>query len=368
MAEDLYHSWAAVASAKGRTKGINATIWGTLQIHTVTSSSTVNIAQRTPPFIFDKSADSQWRLVEDWREQLAEVIETVDAIKQGPKPAGEPIRRYDFVTFHQSFSYEDFIEGLTPVPDEDTGALRYQVKKGVFLRLCDRARADPGHAYAMVIDEINRGNVSKIFGELITLIETDKRAGMDSAVSSTLPYSGQAFSVPPNLHLIGSMNTADRSLAGLDIALRRRFEFIEVPPQPDLLNGLVIEGVDLCAMLSAMNQRIAVLLDADHRLGHGYFMSLNPGDGLRSLATVFRRQIVPLLQEYFFDDWQRIAWVLNDHRKTDPHRFVVKADLGASALFGSDEEVPVDAKQWCLNEPAFALAESYRGIIGVGQG
>lgn len=353
----------AVAAAKGRIKGVRETIWGTLQHHTGMESQTVNIAQRLPPFVFDKLPDSRWKLVDDSHERLAEVIETVDAIKQGPKPAGDSVRRYDFVTFHQSFSYEDFIEGLTPVVDDDTWAIRYQVKKGAFLRLCERARSDPAHAYAMVIDEINRGNVSKVFGELIALIETDKRSGMANALSSTLPYSGEAFSVPSNVHLIGSMNTADRSLAGLDIALRRRFEFVEMPPNSDEIKGKTIAGIDLAAMLDDMNARISVLLDPDHRLGHAYFINLDSSNEIDGLAAIFRRQILPLLQEYFFDDWQRIAWVLNDHRKPADFCFVEKYDLGMSALFGSNAEVPVDAKLWRINEKAFHRPQSYLGIL-----
>lgn len=356
----------AVASAKRRIRGVNATLWGTLQHHTVIESTTVNIALRMAPAIFDKSADSRWQLVGPWQEHLAEAVAAVEAIRQGPKPADAPVKRYEFVTFHQSFSYEDFMEGLTPVVDEDTGGIRYQVRKGVFLRLCERARLDPQHPYAMVIDEINRGNVSKVFGELIALIEIDKRAGCENALTVTLPYSGEAFSVPANVHLIGSMNTADRSLAGLDIALRRRFEFLEVAPKPELLRGRRAAGVDLSELLEVINKRIAMLLDNDHRLGHAYFMRLPDNAGLDDLEALFRKQILPLLQEYFFEDWQRIAWVLNDHRKDKDFRFVVKLENEAQRLFGSEADVPVDAKLWRLDEKAFGRIESYRGIVGAG--
>jgi len=169
--------------------------------------------------------------------------------------------------------------------------------------------------YVLIIDEINRGNVSRIFGELITLIEESKREGADEALSVKLPYSKKPFSVPKNVYLIGTMNTADRSLAGLDIALRRRFVFREMPPQPELLDGVMVEGVNIRRLLEVMNERIEALLDRDHCLGHAYFMPLKTDRSLARLELIFRNQILPLLQEYFFEDWQRIAWVLNDHRK-----------------------------------------------------
>ncbi|MBA3486838.1 MAG: AAA family ATPase, partial [Lysobacter sp.] len=172
--------------------------------------------------------------------------------------------------------------------------------------------------HVLIIDEINRGNVSRIFGELITLIEASKRAGADEQLEVVLPYSKKSFAVPANVYLIGTMNTADRSLMGLDIALRRRFEFVEMPARPGLLAGVVVDGIDIEAMLTVMNQRIEVLLDRDHHLGHAYFMPLKSDRTLARLAQIFRSQILPLLQEYFFEDWERIRWVLNDqHKGTD---------------------------------------------------
>ena len=215
----------------------------------------------------------------------------------------------------------------------------------------------------LIIDEINRGNVSRVFGELITLIEASKRDGAAEALEVVLPYSKERFSVPGNVHLIGTMNTADRSLSGLDIALRRRFSFVEMPPEPGKLAGVRVAGVDVAALLEIMNRRIEVLLDKDHQLGHAYFMELRNGDTLLGLAKVFQGQILPLLQEYFFEDWQRIAWVLNDHRKAIGHRFVVPPPHTVEALFGHAAEVPTDTKLWRLDPDAFGKAESYQGII-----
>jgi 5-methylcytosine-specific restriction protein B len=218
--------------------------------------------------------------------------------------------------------------------------------------------------YLLIIDEINRGNISRIFGELITLIEPSKRAGAPEALNIYLPYSKKSFSVPRNLYLVGTMNTADRSLASMDIALRRRFVFRDMPPVPELLSGIEpIEGVAPEALLRAINLRIEALLDRDHCLGHAYFMPLKGDPSLQRLAAIFREQIIPLLQEYFFDDWQRIQWVLNDHRKANKaHRFLVSSAADVSSLFGS--EAGVSARPiWSINPEAFGTPESYSGIV-----
>lgn len=219
--------------------------------------------------------------------------------------------------------------------------------------------------HVLIIDEINRGNISRIFGELITLIEPSKRAGKDEALEVTLPYSKKPFSVPSNLYLIGTMNTADRSLAGLDIALRRRFTFKEMPPRPELLDGVTIDGVDLGELLRAMNARIEVLLDADHCLGHAYFMPLKENKTLDKLAFIFRQQVLPLLQEYFFEDWQRIAWVLNDQRKPSNLAFVQEPSADLASLFGNETKGNLQDRRWRINEEAFSNIESYRRILGV---
>lgn len=234
------------------------------------------------------------------------------------------------------------------------------------------SEAEPSSdARVLIIDEINRGNVSRIFGELITLIEPSKRAGAAEALSTTLPYSKQPFSVPDNLYLIGTMNTADRSLAGLDIALRRRFVFEEMAPNPSLLNGVVVETdgvrVDVARLLAVMNERIELLLDRDHCLGHAYFMPLkgNSTPTLAQLGTVFKTQILPLLQEYFFEDWERIVWVLNDHRKGKADQFLQAPQVDVAALFGDQVKVGSHRQRWTLNEAAFARIGAYAGIIEV---
>ena len=219
------------------------------------------------------------------------------------------------------------------------------------------------NARVLIIDEINRGNISRIFGELITLIEPSKRAGADEALSVVLPYSKSQFSVPSNLYLIGTMNTADRSLAGLDIALRRRFTFHEMPPRPELLDSVSVDGVNIGQLLRIMNQRIEALLDRDHCLGHAYFMPLINDCSLELLESIFRNQVLPLLQEYFFEDWQHIHWVLNDHRKAPQYCFLSQATRIADSLFGAEVALPAHNFPWSVNEEAFERLEAYLGII-----
>lgn len=227
-----------------------------------------------------------------------------------------------------------------------------------------RPMVGPKLPYVLIIDEINRGNISRIFGELITLIEPSKRAGASEALEAVLPYSKRHFSVPDNVYLIGTMNTADRSLAGLDIALRRRFVFREMPPRPELLDAVEVQGLNIGKLLRVMNQRIEVLLDRDHCLGHAYFMSLKSGDSLQQLEVIFRNQILPLLQEYFFEDWQRIQWVLNDHRKPAADRFVEQGKQDVDALFGNIS-VPAQGGVWRINDAAFQRVSAYEGVIAV---
>lgn len=210
----------------------------------------------------------------------------------------------------------------------------------------------------MVIDEINRGNTSRIFGELITLIEESKRAGRPEALEVTLPYSQDKFSIPDNVYLVGTMNTADRSLAGLDVALRRRFVFEEMRPRTDLLG--TVSNIDLGQMLAAMNARIELLLDRDHLLGHAYFIGIR---SLSDLKDVFARQILPLLQEYFFEDWERVSLVLNDTRKAKAHQFLSKPEHDEHALFGNFAHG--GSHRWKINPEAFGSPESYLGIYAI---
>lgn len=213
--------------------------------------------------------------------------------------------RIVFTTFHQSMSYEDFVEGIKP--KENNGQIAYYVKPGIFKSLCDKA-AGEDEPYVLIIDEINRGNVSQIFGELITLLEEDKRLGNEAELKVKMPYSQTEFGVPKNLYIIGTMNTADRSVEALDSALRRRFCFTEMMPRPELLKQ-EIDGIKLKEVLEIINKRIVVLKDREHQIGHSYFMKVLD---VPSLKMVFKNNIIPLLQEYFYGNYDYIRLVLGD--------------------------------------------------------
>ncbi|WP_312969939.1 McrB family protein [Acinetobacter gerneri] len=366
------------------------------------------------------------------------------------------------VTFHQSFSYEDFIEGIRAEIDVESDQLTYAVKSGVFKDICEKASGQylqlnknenildhfleeisinslmlntiknkefkvsyigHGHVihcqplasennatyraninsireilqgnepeilynssyvyaianfikqkyqpieqkenllqpYVLIIDEINRGNISRIFGELITLIEDSKRQGAEEELSVILPYSKKEFSVPSNIYIIGTMNSSDRSLTGLDIALRRRFTFIEMPPKPELLSEIEVEGLNVGELLKVINQRIEVLLDRDHCIGHANFMSLKKQPTLEHLAVIFKQKLIPQLQEYFFDDWAKINMVLNANGMLKPK------PIERSVLFPNvdteSEGLFEDQKIWQIIETAFDSVESFAKII-----
>lgn len=371
----------AIAAAKGRNQNVRQTLWNTLQHHTIDESNTVNTKLRLAPAVFDKTADSVWQFAGEWEEACADLIETVKAYQAGA-PATGAVQRYSFVTFHQSYGYEEFVEGLRPVlhGDAEASEIQYEIRPGVFKDLCRQARSAPEQRFAIVIDEINRGNISKIFGELITLIEPDKREGAENAVSVTLPYSGESFSVPPNVDIIGAMNTADRSLALLDTALRRRFEFVAVMPDVRDEAGAPLAGlrvslgaqmIDVPRMLGAINQRVEALYDRDHCIGHAYFTSLakvpDGDERLVALQQVFSTRILPLLEEYFFEDWQKIRLVLADSQKPPATQFVCeRADHedDLARLFGSDHGLDSYAtkRRYVVQDAAFSNPDAYIGI------
>ena len=373
-----------------------------------------------------------------------------------------------FVTFHQSFSYEDFVEGIRAETD-DQGNLSYDVRAGVFKEICELAKShvlqiretlsspiefgrgykllqinsemleiqkpngnifhlskkladyllqayknnqislknindkevinilgeqtilepylvngyntvwanllpvldqyepykteekSKKNPYVLIIDEINRGNISRIFGELITLIEDSKRAGAEEALSVTLPYSKEEFTVPQNVYLIGTMNSSDRSLTGLDIALRRRFTFVEMPPKAELLNDVSVEGLNIGKLLEVINQRIEVLLDRDHCMGHANFMTLKKDPSLTNLAQIFKQKIIPQLQEYFFDDWSKINMVLNANGMLRSNG-IDKSALFPNVAHESDGYFE-EQKTWKVIDDAFSSIESFIKII-----
>lgn len=339
----IEHIWfRRKALLNGRNGNLSNTAWEALQAYTIPESLTVNYKNRREPAVFDKTGNSEWFLVDSQLEQVEDLLALHAELKRGPKSA-EAIQRFAVVTFHQSYGYEEFIEGMRARSDE-SGNISYPIEPGIFMRLCQRANADPAHRYAIFIDEINRGNISKIFGELISLIEVDKRAGMPDAMSLQLSYSGEHFSVPANVDIIGAMNTADRSLALLDTALRRRFDFVEMMPDLSLLSGAKVKGIELESLLEKLNSRIEALYDREHTLGHAFFMpvknALDTGDeetAFKQLKIAFQKKIIPLLQEYFFDDWNKIRLVLADNQKQDDNQqFVIEKTDDLDTLFGNN--------------------------------
>lgn len=320
--------------------------------------------------------------------------------------------RIGFTTFHQSYGYEDFIEGIRPVLDkeqkdgqnqseeqkpEKSDNLEYTMEAGVFKAFCEKAKEESEKPYVFIIDEINRGNISRIFGELITLIEESKRNGEADERSVILPYSGLPFSVPSNVYIIGTMNTADRSIALLDTALRRRFSFVEMMPDTEVLKDIKIEVpkmpdavdkkagnastagektgnaagnegkiiIDVQKLLEIINQRIEVLYDREHTIGHAYFCGLKENATLDGLKNIFKKSVLPLLQEYFFDDYEKIAMVLGDNQKRNRNYKFIVEDNGKDihTLFGKELETDMldmlQHKRYMINEKAFDYAESY---------
>ena len=289
------------------------TIWGYLQSHTDLASTTVNVVNKAEPYLFDKSTDSRWFLTEVGQDYVKQNLgEMLTVLKQ---PSREISKADDFITrvaFHQSYAYEDFVEGFRPVDGNEI-----EVVPGKFREVCAQAASNPNANYVLIIDEINRGNISKIFGELITLLEDDKRDGQPAAFPVELAYSHLKFQVPANLYIVGTMNTADRSIALLDVALRRRFAFYELLPDPELLHGKIIQSdendqVDLEKLLRGLNERISKELGPDYQIGHSYLMKVS---SLASLEFAWNNQILPLLREYFYSQPERLWDLLEPYLK-----------------------------------------------------
>ena len=397
----------------GKKVDLNSYVWGDLLARAKDGSTDLNEKYRLGVKIFEKDKNSNWSVDNKLAHELfSNDIKRIEEIANLSEPEIKHtkliVKRYKFVTFHQSFSYEDFVEGIKPflkneeensLPTADSRELNYEMKKGVFYDLCLKGIKAVGYdsfedcysdtkenrinkfksiendldkSYAIFIDEINRGNVSAIFGELISLIENDKRIGKDNELWVELPYSKTIFGVPPNLYIFGTMNTADRSIEALDTALRRRFSFQELMPKTELISPSAMyckllweyesvgwenkefktkedslfellgvseklkkerftiwdkmieennrtkltyfdnyeyNGVNLKEILDVINKRIEILIDRDHMIGHSYFMKICSIDDLKN---VFKDNIIPLLQEYFYGDYGKIGLVLGE--------------------------------------------------------
>ena len=286
--------------------------------------------------------------------------------------------RIEFITFHQSYGYEEFIEGIKPVvsneddesDSENSQEIKYEIVDGIFKKFCDEARKaqdKENNEYVFIIDEINRGNISKIFGELITLIETTKRAGKKECISTKLPYSKEEFTVPDNVYIIGTMNTADRSIALMDTALRRRFYFEEMLPNYDLLKDIFVEDegvkVNIGAMLKAINERIEYLYDREHTIGHAVFLELKENNNIDKLENIFKKSVIPLLQEYFYEDYDKIRLILGDNAKDEDEQFIFAESIKPKDVFEGDiGDIDIPEKKYIIKYENFRNIMAYKNI------
>lgn len=279
-----------------------------------------------------KKNDTKWGITDKGIEIANKINIDIDG--------KDKVDNFEMVTFHQSFGYEEFIEGIKA--KTVNGQIQYSIEDGIFVKFCKRAKQSQelgeNKNYLFVIDEINRANISKVFGELITLIEDDKRIRyIDNKWSGsmvTLPYSETKFGVPDNVYIVGTMNTADKSIAMIDSALRRRFDFIELMPSAKVLanildNSGIIEGVNIPRVMSLLNERIMALYDRDHTLGHALFINIS---SLEDLQKVFQNKVIPLLQDYFYGDLVKVKAILNDKHDVFVKRKQFKVQLFDSSL------------------------------------
>lgn len=285
------------AQLNDRKENLNQTAWGTLMMYSDKNSVRVKYHRRASQSYFDKDDSSNWFLLADSLPLLTDLQNKLDDYQAAIHSQFQPnylqpkLERFSLVSFHQAYGYEEFVEGIRP-HIADNGQMSYRVESGAFLRLCQQAKQDPSHRYAMLIDEINRANVARVFGELMSLIEPTKRAGQTDSLSVNLAYSRQPFSVPSNVDIYATMNSQDHSLAPLDMAFRRRFEFIECQPQPQLLGKVMANGmeIDLAKLLTALNERISQNLAKDSQLGHSFLWGI---DSLQALSAAFSQSIIP---------------------------------------------------------------------------
>ncbi|MGM8886256.1 McrB family protein [Psychrobacter sp. 1U2] len=333
--EIVAHEFFVIKAAQNeRLKNLNNTVWSVLQTHSPVSSQTVSCDKRASQAYFDKDESGAWylladsvTLLEDLQHQLTEYHQAKQAQASGTQPMRN--ERFSMVSFHQAYGYEEFVEGIRPVLGaHSSGQVSYEVQDGAFLQLCQRATQDPEQRYAMLIDEINRANVSRVFGELLSLIEPDKRIGLPNAMSVTLAYSGRSFSVPANVDIYATMNTQDHSLAPLDMALRRRFRFIDCPPQPELLATIRVDEdvVDLGQLLAGLNQRITQTLGQEAQLGHAFLLTVND---LTQLQAALVEQIIPQLAQATGGQLKVLQFLFRDEDQPLAAQFIRDAQMSS---------------------------------------
>ena len=362
------------AAQNARHKNLNSTAWLELRRHSRVQSTTVTVENRASQAYFDKDSSGSWYLLADSQVLLAELSYKLEELQQAQPDKGEnpspsmSQQRFSMVSFHQAYGYEEFVEGIRPVMGaRSQGQMSYDIQDGAFLKLCQRAANDPDHRYAMLIDEINRGNVSRVFGELLSLIEPDKRRGQPNAMSVHLAYSGRTFSVPTNVDIYATMNTQDHSLAPLDTALRRRFRFIECLPRPELLS--VIEGdakapesgtIDLALLLAGLNDRILQTMGADAQLGHAFLFSVQTLD---QLQTVLIEQIIPQLAHLSGGQVAVLQYIFRDEQQSINRQFIQDLQMVTSHSLKARSDTS-DSNRAFASQPDFfgpsSIGSSYR--------
>lgn len=362
------------AAQNAREKNLSNTAWSVLQMHTPTSSQTVSYKNRASQAYFDKDHSGAWYLLPESMDLLSDLAQQLAEFQQAQRENNSQNKefrqqRFSMVSFHQAYGYEEFVEGIRPVmassdhTKNSSSQMSYDVQDGAFLKLCQRAANDPEQRYAMLIDEINRANVSRVFGELLSLIEPDKRAGMVNTMTVNLAYSGRTFSVPANVDIYATMNIQDHSLAPLDMALRRRFRFIDCPPQSELLPVIYLnqdleadnteafkseETIDLAKILTGLNHRITQTLGAEAQLGHAFLWSV---DSLEHLQTALIEQIIPQLAQAAGGQVTVLQYIFQDEQQPLRAQFIQDSQAlidNANNLASPNNSNPMFADQHSL--------------------
>lgn len=319
-----YEEWEEIKQcrqgADPTVKGNHATVYGTWMVRYA-------------------AADGEYVLLTDGRNRAVALGRLAGGYQFKPATDGHPAEHkrpvdwiwHDPKGIERSSFYDTPFTSFHPIYPLDGDQVDWAALETAVLG--PRAQPAQPRPHVLIIDEINRANISKVFGELITLLETDKRLGTPNEIRLTLPYSRKSFGVPANLHIIGTMNTADRSIALLDTALRRRFTFRELMPDPEVLPE-ILEGIHLRKLLRRMNERIEYLFDREHQIGHAYFTGCTTR---AAVEDVMRHRVIPLLAEYFYEDWSKVAAVLGDTKQDKP-RFLIREEIRAPE--GMEADMP----------------------------
>lgn len=365
----------AKAGINQRTDNLKSSAWGTLQQYSPVDSKTVNYKNKASQAYFDKDETSSWYLLYDAILLLADLQSLLNDYQKSVSQSQQNqkiIQRYSMVSFHQAYGYDEFVEGIRPEIDANTQQMRYDIKAGAFVKLCEQAQQDPNNRYAMLIDEINRANVSQVFGELMSLIEPSKRAGQANAMSVNLAYSQMPFSVPSNVDIYATMNTQDHSLTVLDSAFRRRFEFVEMLPDSATLGQVAdVDGamIDLGKLLDGLNGRIMATLGGQAGLGQTYFYQVQT---VADLLKVMARQVMPqllnvaqhqpqaLAQIFRLEDTM-IPWLVPLTSQPVQPQFAINSAMASQTSYQLNPNL-IEAVEGSSTDNEFIKVEAFKGL------